>query len=263
MGVIDRILEKRRERIGQAMAARPLADLRREAESAEPPRDFQAAITRPDGGRIRLIAELKKASPSRGLIRPEFDPEAIAREYDGLSDAISVLTEEDFFQGELSFIRRVKAASARPALRKDFIVTEYQIHEARAAGADALLLMAIALDPAQAAEYLAIARGYGMGVLFEVHDHRELEVALKMDAPVIGINNRDFLTLKTDLATTFALLREVPEGHVTVSESGIHTRDDVERVAEAGAHAMLVGTSIMQSPDIGAKVRELLPEAGR
>ena len=223
----------------------------------EKPRDFRAAIKRGDR-HIRLIAEVKKASPSKGVIRKDFDPVGIARIYeDKAVDAISVLTEEDFFSGDLGYIPQIRKAVTRPVLRKDFIFEEYQIYESRASGADAVLLIAAMLDTAQAGDYLELARELGLSVLFEVHSFEELEKALSLKADIIGINNRDLKTLSMDLNATFLLKKEIPSDRVVVSESGIKTRDDVTRLDERGVDAMLIGTTLMESRDIGKKIDEL------
>lgn len=262
MGIIDTIIDKKRLRLEAARSREPLASLRQRAEGAGPAQlDFASAISRKPGQGIRLIAELKKASPSKGLIRVDFDPAAIAHIYDSRAQAISVLTEEDFFQGSLSYIKKARSASSLPLLRKDFIFDPYQIYEARASGADAILLIAMALEDSQAGEYMALARELGLGVLFEVHDMGELERALRLGASVIGINNRDLGTLEISLETTFRLKAEIPPGHTVVSESGISTREDVLRLEEAAIDAMLIGTTFMSSPDVGAKVDELLGKA--
>jgi len=261
MGIIDTIMDKKRLRLDEARSKESLAALRARAEGAPSTIDFASAITRKDGQGIRLIAELKKASPSKGLIRADFDPAFISGIYDSRAQAISVLTEEDFFQGSLGYIKEARSASGLPLLRKDFIFDPYQIYEARASGADAILLIAMALEDAQAGEYMALSRELGMGVLFEVHDMRELERGLKLGFPVIGINNRDLGTLEISLETTFRLKKEIPPEHTVVSESGISTRQDVLRLDEAAIDAMLIGTTFMKSPDVGAKVDELLGEA--
>jgi indole-3-glycerol phosphate synthase len=223
----------------------------------EKPRDFAGAVKR-GAEDIRLIAEIKKASPSRGLIRGDFDHIGITAAYeDRKVAAISVLTEEDFFQGSLAYLVDVKRHTTRPVLRKDFIFDEYQIYEARANGADAFLLIAAILDAGQAAEYLALAQELGMAVLFEVHDYGELVKALTVNASVIGINNRNLKTLSTDLAHSLTLKKEIPEDRIVVSESGIRTREDVIKVASAGIDAILVGTCLMESHDIGAGIDQL------
>jgi indole-3-glycerol phosphate synthase len=223
----------------------------------EATRDFQKAIKR-SGDTLKIIAEIKKASPSKGLIRADFSHTAVASIYEAKKvDAISVLTEEDFFQGRLDFLEDVKKVVSCPELRKDFIFDDYQIYEARAKKADAVLLIAAILELKQAEEFLHLALELGLSVLFEVHDFADLETALRINAPVIGINNRNLKTLAIDLNTTFKLKKEIPEGHVVVSESGIRTREDVEKIESAGIDAMLVGTCLMESPDIGAKIDAL------
>jgi len=257
MNVLQRLLDTKKQRLDQAKYAVPLAELKARVGSVEPARDFAAAIK--GNGSVRLIAELKKASPSRGLIRPDFDPVTIANIYEehGAS-AISCLTEEDYFQGHLSFLPLVHEAVKLPVLRKDFIFDPYQILEARANNADAILLIAGALETNQASDYLHLSKELGMAVLFEVHNEPDLDKALAIDAPIIGINNRDLTTLKINLETTFRLKTQVPAGKTVVAESGIGTRDDVLRLQDAKIDAMLVGTTLMKSKDIGAKMRELL-----
>ncbi|NLI29870.1 MAG: indole-3-glycerol phosphate synthase TrpC [Nitrospiraceae bacterium] len=257
MNVLQRLLDTKKQRLDQAKYAVPLAELKARVGSVEPARDFAAAIK--GNGSVRLIAELKKASPSRGLIRPDFDPVTIANIYEehGAS-AISCLTEEDYFQGHLSFLPLVHEAVKLPVLRKDFIFDPYQILEARANNADAILLIAGALETNQASDYLHLSQELGMAVLFEVHNEPELDKALAIDAPIIGINNRDLTTLKINLETTFRLKTQVPADKTVVAESGIGTRDDVLRLQDAKIDAMLVGTTLMKSKDIGAKMRELL-----
>jgi indole-3-glycerol phosphate synthase len=257
MSILNRIVEKKKDRLSSAKSRTTLATLKSLVAGIEKPRDFFKAIAR-GGGAVRFIAEIKKASPSKGLIREDFDHVAIARIYEEKKvDAISVITEEDFFQGRLDFLRDVKRSVSRPILRKDFIFDEYQIYEARANGADALLLIAAILDTSQAADYLALALELGMSVLFEVHDHEELEKALTINAPVIGINNRNLKTMTIDLATSLTLKKEIPEDRIVVSESGIRTREDIFKVASAGIDTVLVGTCLMESPDIGAKLDQL------
>ncbi len=257
MSILDKIAEKKRERLSISKSRVPLRDLKGRIQDIEEPRDFRTAIKRGDR-HIRLIAEIKKASPSKGVIRKDFDPVGIARIYeDKAVDAVSVLTEEDFFSGDLGYIPEVKNTVSRPVLRKDFILDEYQIYESRANGADAVLLIAALLDPAQAGDYLGLARELGLSVLFEVHGFEELEKALRLGADIIGINNRDLKTLSVDLRTTFLLMKEVPSDRVVVSESGIRAREDVMRLDEKGVDAMLIGTTLMESQDIGKKIDEL------
>ncbi len=256
MSILDEIVKKKKERLAGAKAKRNRGELMSAIKDMPAPLDFRRAIKRENG--IRLIAELKKASPSRGLIRPDFDPARIAAIYKKWASALSVLTEEDFFQGSIEYLKTAKAEAQLPVLRKDFIFDEYQIYESRAEGADAILLIARLLAPSQAAEYMHLAGELGLGVLFEVHDYRELETALRIDAPIIGINNRNLETLQIDLQTTFNLKKELPAGKVAVSESGINTRADVLRLEEAGVDAMLVGTAFMKERDMEAKIRELM-----
>jgi indole-3-glycerol phosphate synthase len=256
MALLDEIIRKKKESLLRAKAKISFSEIKARVAEAQSPFDFKKAITR--DGDIKLIAEIKKASPSKGLIRADLDPQKIARVYGEKAHAVSVLTEENFFQGSLLYIAVAKKASKRPILRKDFIFDEYQIYESKAAGADAILLIARALSEAQAVEFLAMARELGMAVLFEVHDFKELETALKIDAPIIGINNRDLDTLTIDLARTFELKREIPPERVVVSESGIEGRKDVLRMAECGVDAILVGTAIMKEKDIAKKINELI-----
>lgn len=257
MSVLDTIVEKKRERLGIAKSRIPLRELKDRIGDLDRTRDFKAALRRGEG-RIRLIAEIKKASPSKGLIRKDFDALGTARLYeDKAVDAISVLTEEDFFSGALSYLPEVRKVVTRPLLRKDFIFDEYQIYESRAAGADAVLLIAALLDKEQAGDYLGLSAELGLAVLFEVHNTEELEKALRLDADIIGINNRDLKTLNVDINTTLSLMDEVPSGRLLVSESGIRTRGDIVRLEERGVDAVLVGTTFMESRDIGKKIDEL------
>jgi len=257
MSVLDRIAAKKRERVSFSKSTVPLRDLKERIADSEEPRDFTGAVTK-GTGRIRFIAEIKKASPSRGVIRADFDVGKIARIYEEKAvDAVSVITEEDFFSGDLTYLQTVRQAVTRPVLRKDFVVEEYQIYESKAYGADAILLIAALLDRKQAEEYLHLGRELGLAVLFEVHDHAELDKALLVGAGIIGINNRDLRTLTVDLGRTFSLKKEVPRDRVVVSESGIRTGDDVVRLEQAGIDAILVGTPLMESPDIGRKIDEL------
>ncbi len=208
---------------------------------------------------MRVLAEVKRASPSAGPIRPGADPAAIAAAYAAAgAAAISVLTDRRFFDGDLAFLARCRAAVPLPLLRKDFVVDPYQVAESRAAGADAILLIAAALAPAQLAELAAAARGHGLDVLVEVHGEDELPAALASGATLIGINHRDLKTMKMDLSLTPALAPRLPPGVVLVAESGIRTAEDVARLGAAGAHAVLVGEHLMRAPSPGAALRELL-----
>lgn len=234
-------------------------------------RDFLAALRSPRRGQVALIAEVKKASPSLGVIRADFDPVRIAQEYETAgASCLSVLTDERFFQGSLSYLRAIRAAVGLPLLRKDFIIDERQILEAIEWGADAILLIVAILDQDRLRRFHDLATGAGLAALVEVHDAPELERALAVGARLVGVNNRDLKTFQVDLATTERLaarMREVASGPASradgcllVAESGIHTRADVERLARAGAGAILVGESLMRHGNIGAKVAELLGE---
>jgi indole-3-glycerol phosphate synthase len=257
VSILKDIAEKKREGLIISKSRVSLGDLKARIEVMEKPRDFRAAITRGERS-IRLIAEIKKASPSKGVIRADFDPVSIARIYeDKAVDAISVLTEEDFFCGDLRYLQNIRKEVTRPILRKDFIFDEYQIYESRANGADAVLLIASLLDGGQAREYLDLCNHLGLSALFEVHSPEEVEKALRINAAIIGINNRDLKTLRVDLNTTFLLKRIIPSDRVLVSESGIKTRDDVMRLDSEGVDAMLVGTTFMESQGIGKKIDEL------
>ncbi len=257
MTILEKIVDKKRQRLSAAKYSRSLSELRSLIRDTETSRDFGRAIKR-DSETLKIIAEIKKASPSRGLIRADFDHKKIASLYENKKvNAISVITEEDFFQGEFAFLSDVKKIVTMPVLRKDFIFDEYQIYEARAGGADAILLIAAVLDLRQATEYLHLANELGMSVLFEVHNFVELETAVRINAPIIGINNRDLKTLSIDLNTSLFIKKEVPAGHICVSESGIRTREDVRRIEAAGIDAVLVGTCLMESADIGEKIDEL------
>ena len=258
MGILDRIVEAKKESLNTVRAKAPLRDLKRGIGYVEKPRDFTGALKRKSGENIGLIAEIKRTSPSKGLIRKDFNHISIGRIYEEKAvDAVSVLTEEDFFQGSLQFIPQVKQVLTKPVLRKDFIFDEYQIYEARANEADAVLLIAAILGKNQAAEYLHLSAELGMSVLFEVHDLKELETALLIDCPIIGINNRNLKTLQIDIQTTFDLKKEMPPQKIIVSESGIRTRADVQLLEDAGIDAMLIGTSLMEAEDIGKKIDEL------
>lgn len=257
MSVLEKIVEAKKKRLSSAKYTKPLSELKSLIRDIERPRDIAKALKRDDNP-IKLIAEIKKASPSRGLIRSDFSHTAIASVYEAKKvDAVSVLTEEDFFQGRLEFLEEVKQIVSCPVLRKDFIFDEYQLFEARAKKADAVLLIAAILELKQAEEFLHLARELGLSVLFEVHDLAELETALRINAPIIGINNRNLKTLAIDLNTTFELKKEIHGDCVVVSESGIKTRDDVLRLEEAGIDAMLIGTSLMESHDIAGKIDAL------
>jgi indole-3-glycerol phosphate synthase len=255
--ILDRIVATKRVEVARAKADVPEPELRSRLAAAPPVRDFFAALARP--GAIRLIAEVKKASPSKGVIRADFDPVAIARTYQEHGAAcLSVLTDEQYFQGSLDYLRQVREAVGLPVLRKDFVIDPYQVLEARAAGADAVLLIAECLnDEALPSLYDAIV-ALGMTPLVELYEYKNLPRVLGIGARLIGINNRNLRTFEVDLEHTLRLRRQIPADRVVVGESGIRTHDDALRLERAGIHAMLVGESLMASPDIGAAVDQLL-----
>jgi len=258
MGALDEILANKREELGRLRGARPQAALEASCRGLGPAREFESALRAPSPGGVRLIAEVKKASPSKGTLNATLDPTAQARIYAQAGAAvISVLTDEKYFRGALGDLVAVRAAVDVPLLRKDFILDEYQLWESRAAGADAVLLIVAALDDARLRDLHHAAKGIGLATLVEVHPAGELERAVVLGAPVIGVNNRNLQTLETSLETGIALLPRVPRAHTAVSESGIFTRGDVDRVVRAGAHAVLVGEALVRASDVTAKVREL------
>jgi indole-3-glycerol phosphate synthase len=255
--ILDKIVATKRQEIAQAKSAVPEALVRQRLAEAPPVRNFLAALS--SAPPIRLIAEVKKASPSKGVIRADFDPVAIAQIYEqhGAS-CISVLTDATYFQGCLEYLRQVRAAVTLPVLRKDFIIDPYQVVEARAAGADAVLLIAECLDDAMLAQLHAAILELGMTPLVELYEPANLPRVLAVGAKLIGINNRDLRTFRIDLEHTLRLRREIHSGRVVVGESGIRTRGDVERLQAAGVQAMLVGETLMARSDVGAAVDELL-----
>ncbi len=258
MSILQKIIERKRERLHSLKAKISLSEIKSMASGIEKQEDFKASVKRANG-RMRLIAEIKKASPLQGIIRKDFDPLIIASVYDKKNvDAISVLTEEDYFQGKLEYVERIKRITTKPILRKDFIFDEYQIYESKAYRADAILLIASILDRNQAADCLYLSNEIGLSVLFEVHDFRELEMALFINADIIGINNRNLKTLSVDFNTTLKLKNEIPPHKIIVSESGIKTREDVLKLEDAGVDAILVGTVFMEAGDIERKIDELL-----
>ena len=258
MGVLDEIVAHKRSELAELKHRRPLPDLIAACRGLAPARDFEAALRPATGERVRLIAEVKRGSPSRGLFRADLDPVAQAGIYAGAgAAAVSVLTDARYFHGSLDDLVSVRAAVAVPVLRKEFIVDEYQVWEARAAGADAVLLIVAALDDAALRDLLHAAKGAGLATLVEVHTAAELDRALRLGAPVIGVNNRDLQTLTTSLEASLRLLPQIPPGPVTVSESGLASAADVARVVAAGAHAVLVGETLLRAGDVAAKVREL------
>jgi len=252
--ILREILDRKREEVARRRREVPLARLRTEAAQAPPPRDFVAALS---GPHLALIAEVKRASPSKGLLRADFDPVDLARRYEANgAAAISILTDGPFFQGSLEHLRAVRRQVRLPLLRKDFILDPYQVYEARAAGADALLLIVAALDDATLQALYRLTRRLGMAALVEVHDEAELARALRIGPRLVGINNRDLRTFRVDLGTTARLRPQVPREVLLVAESGIGGRSDAEELAAVGADAILVGEALVRAADPGRKVRE-------
>ncbi len=258
--VLRRILEKKRARLEEAKRLHPLAELKGAVRDLEHTKDFLQAVGSADtpGGPPRIIAEFKRRSPSRGVIREKFDLLEIERAYrEGGADGFSILTEEDFFGGRLEYLSMVKGVAKVPCLRKDFLFDSYQIYESRQVGADAILLIAAAITDSQIEELLGLGREMGMVGLVEVHSEDELERALSAGASLIGINNRDLRTFGVSLDTTIRLKRLIPKDHPVISESGIHTREDVVLLMQAGVRAFLVGEHFMRSENITMAVRQL------
>ncbi len=257
--ILKRILDVKREEVAAAQAGKPLATIRSEAEAQSPARDFVGAIRgRIAGGKPAVIAEIKKASPSKGVIRADFRPAEIAADYATHGAAcLSVLTDRQFFQGAPEYLQEARAACALPVLRKDFLVDPYQVYEARAMGADAILLIAAALDLPTMKEFEAVAHGLGMAVLVEVHDGDELDLALQLTTPLLGINNRDLRTFDVSLQTTLDLLPRIPAGKIVVTESGILGPDDVASMRRNNVNAFLVGEAFMRQPSPGAALQAL------
>ena len=261
--ILETILARKHEEIAGLLQRLPFARLEQAAAQADPVRGFcaalDAAVARQGAG---VIAEIKKASPSKGLIRADFDPAWIAREYaDGGAACLSVLTDEQFFQGHNDYLEQARAACKLPVIRKDFLIDPLQVLEARAIGADCVLLIAAALAPPALRELALLARSLGMDVLLEVHDRAELEALLALELPrpvLLGINNRNLRTFETRLETTLELLPLIPAGYEVVTESGIFTRDDVARMRRGGVSRFLIGESLMRQPSPGMALRALL-----
>jgi indole-3-glycerol phosphate synthase len=257
--ILRRILARKAEEIAEHARRTPLAELKNHLAQAPAPRGFLKAIrSRIATGQPAVIAEIKKASPSKGLLRADFRPAEIAKSYERHgATCLSVLTDTDFFQGSDEHLQQARAACALPVLRKDFTMDAYQVYEARVLGADAILLIVAALDEARMHELAALAAELGMDVLVEVHDATELERALVLATPLIGINNRDLRTFHTSLETTLDLLEKIPAGRVVVTESGIHAPADVARMRARGVNVFLVGEAFMKTEEPGEKLQEL------
>lgn len=261
--ILLKIVAVKHEEIAAARKKKPLAAVREDAETRVLTRDFEGALrARLAAGQPAVIAELKKASPSKGVIREDFIPADIAQSYaegDGLVNAacLSVLTDRQFFQGSPDYLKQARASCDLPVLRKDFMVDPYQVYEARVMGADCILLIAACLDDAQMADLEAAALALNMSVLVEVHDRHELQRALKLRTPLVGINNRNLRSFEVSLQTTLDLLPDVPADRILITESGIHTRADVQTMRQAGVHAFLVGEAFMRAPEPGLALAEL------
>jgi indole-3-glycerol phosphate synthase len=254
--ILDEIVATKREEVVEHRRKRPLDGLKNHLFSAEPRRGFAPALARE--GRA-IIAEVKKASPSRGVIRADFDPVSIARSYEaGGARALSVLTDAPYFQGSLAYLAEIRRAVSLPLLRKDFTIDEYQLHEAKAFGADAVLLIVAILGDAELRDFQAVSREIGLDALVEVHTREELDRALAAGATLVGVNNRDLRTFVTRLEVTEELAPHVPDGVTLVAESGLHTRDELARLERAGVRAFLIGESLMAAPDPGEALGALL-----
>ena len=261
--VLERILARKAEEVSSRRSRVSLAELEAQIAVTDPARGFTEAIaTRVNSGAPAVIAEVKKASPSKGVIRAQFEPSAIAAQYEaGGATCLSVLTDRDFFQGAEDYLKEARGACALPVLRKDFTIDVYQVAEARAIGADAILLIVAALSDAQLGELAGAAEDYGLDALVEVHDAEELERALALPTRLLGINNRNLRDFHTSLDTTLSLLDAIPEQRIVVTESAIHTRNDVDTMRRAGVSAFLVGEAFMRAPDPGQALRELFDGA--
>ena len=257
--ILDKIVAVKRQEVAAALARKPLAAMRADAESRVLTRDFVGAMrAKIAAGLPAVIAEVKKASPSKGILRPDFIPADIAQSYAEHGAAcLSVLTDQQFFQGSIDYLKQARASCDLPVLRKDFMVDPYQVYEARAMGADCILLIAACLDDAQMQSLEALAMSLDMAVLVEVHDGAELQRALQLKTPLLGINNRNLKTFDVSLDTTLGLIKEVPAGHLLVTESGISTVADVQRMRAAGVQAFLVGEVLMRADEPGQALAEL------
>ncbi|BDU20056.1 indole-3-glycerol phosphate synthase TrpC [Dyella sp. GSA-30] len=257
--ILTRILARKTEELAERSARMPLAELSARVADLPETRGFSAAIeAKIDAGLPAVIAEVKKASPSKGIIRPDFDPASIARSYElGGAACLSVLTDKDFFHGSEDFLQQARAACSLPVLRKDFVIDPYQVYEARVIGADCILLIVAALGDAALLELSLLAAELDLDVLCEVHDVEEMERALALPVPLIGVNNRNLRTFETTIDTSIELQSMIEYDRILVSESGIHTHDDIERLQGAGINAFLVGEAFMRANDPGAELKRL------
>ena len=259
--ILQEIVAAKRRELEETRQALPLADLEKKISGLSPVRDFRGALQGGPGSAIKIIAEVKKASPSKGIICEDFHPVQIARQYQKSgAAALSVLTETNYFLGSLDYLQQIKEATAIPVLRKDFIFDPYQVYEARVRGADAILLIAAMLDYRQLQDLMTLCGRLSLCSLLEVHDEKELETALALDAAVIGINNRDLNTFKTDISTTQRLIRLIPKGKTVVSESGLTQREDLIALRDAGVDAFLIGETFMKEKNPGNKLKEVIGE---
>ena len=257
--ILKKILDRKREEIAERSATVSLEQLKQQAALASAPRGFAAAMTaKIAAGESAVIAEIKKASPSKGVIRENFDPAAIAASYaDGGAACLSVLTDVDFFQGADKYLQQARDACHLPVIRKDFIIDQYQIYEARAMGADCILLIVSALAEKQLADLHDLAISLGMDVLIEVHDAAELSIALKLDNPMVGINNRNLHSFEVSLDNTYQLLEKIPDNRIVITESGIHSREDVAAMRQQKVNAFLVGEAFMRCEEPGDRLSEM------
>lgn len=259
MSILQEILKHKKEELKQKKNALSLKEIKVRLKDVPSTKHFKTAIKRKQTKPVKMIAEIKKASPSEGIIRTDFNISEIASIYDRKNvDAISVLTDEHFFGGKLDYLNSVKQSTDKPLLQKDFIFDDYQIYESRAGGADAILLIVACLDKSQLIDFQGLAKELSLECLVEVHNLKELDTALYSGAEIIGINNRDLNTLQTSLNTTFELLKDIPDDKVVISESGINTRADVKAIESTKADAILIGTALMRAKNIEAKIDELL-----
>jgi indole-3-glycerol phosphate synthase len=257
--ILEKIISVKYREIEESQSVVALSDLEKQCSGLPPTRDFVHALrSRVEKSKPAVIAEIKKASPSKGVIREDFDPVQIARAYEQSGAAcLSVLTDREFFQGAPEYLTAVKAETTIPVIRKDFIIDPYQVYEARAIGADCILLIVAALEVAQMQELERVARGLGMAVLVEVHSQEELESALELETPLIGINNRNLRTFETDIRTSLLVAKGIPPERVVITESGINNKEDVALMVENSIYAFLVGESMMRKPDPGVALKDL------